>query len=95
MTVFEFQSTLKEEQPPESESIILQALWWVRKGNWDKAHELVQDDPGKEAAWVHAYLHRVEGDNFNAAYWYRIANRPVHTGALVEEWNELITEFLS
>ena len=63
----------------------LQALWHERRGDWDKAHELVRDN-SPEDCWVHAYLHRVEGDQDNAAYWYRRADKPVATGALADEW---------
>jgi hypothetical protein len=52
----------------------------VAAGDWDGAHELVQDDPSAEAAWVHAHLHRVEGDLSNAGYWYRRASKPVAAG---------------
>lgn len=61
------------------------ALALLSAGDWDGAHALVQDDPSPEAAWVHAHLHRVEGDLANAAYWYRRAGRPVATGDLHEE----------
>ena len=54
----------------------LAALWWAKKGDWDKAHRLVMDEQSAEAAWVHAYLHRVEGDLGNAGYWYRQAHKP-------------------
>ena len=53
----------------------LAALWWAAKGEWDKAHEIVQDEDDADAAWVHAYLHRVEGDLGNAGYWYRRAGK--------------------
>jgi hypothetical protein len=63
----------------------MQALHAVESGAWDDAHRLVQDDPGQAAAWVHAHLHRVEGDLDNAGYWYRRAGRAVATGDLAEE----------
>ena len=62
------------------------ALWWAARGDWDLAHAVAQADDGADAAWVHAYLHRVEGDLDNAAYWYRRAGRPVATGPLEPEW---------
>jgi len=71
----------------------LQSLWWARKGDWDKAHKLVMDDSSREAAWVHAYLHRVEGDLPNARYWYRQAALPAADGTLDGEWTA-ITEAL-
>ena len=63
----------------------MQALHACATGAWNEAHRLVQDDPGPEAAWVHAHLHRVEGDLANAAYWYGRAGRPVATGDLAAE----------
>ena len=66
-------------------SPVLKALGLAASGNWDGAHKLVQDDPSPEAAWVHAHLHRVEGDLSNAGYWYRRAGKPVPTGDLDQE----------
>ena len=57
--------------PPDGLAPTVQALWWAAKDEWDKAHKIVQDDESREAAWVHAYLHRHEGDVENARYWYR------------------------
>jgi len=68
----------------------LVALWWAGKGDWDKAHSIAQDDASADAAWVHAYLHRVEGDLPNAGYWYRRASRPVAAGALDAEWTQIV-----
>lgn len=67
----------------------LKALSLAASGNWDGAHQIVQDDPSPEAAWVHAHLHRVEGDLSNAGYWYRRAGKPVATGDLGEERNAI------
>ena len=88
-----FDNSLARYQPPSALSAPLQALWWARKGDWDKAHKLMMDDGSREAAWVHAYLHRVEGDLPNARYWYRQAGRPAAEGALDAEWSA-ITEAL-
>lgn len=63
----------------------IQALWWAERGQWDRAHEHAQADDGRDAAWVHAHLHRVEGDAENAAYWYGQAGKPVETGPLDAE----------
>ena len=68
---------------------VSQALALLSSGDWNAAHELVQDDPSPEAAWMHAHLHRVEGDLANAGYWYRRADRPVAIGGLEEEWREI------
>ncbi len=70
--------------PPRSAP--LAALWWVAHGDWDKAHEAAQADKGQDAAWVHAHLHRIEGDLPNAAYWYHRARKPVATDPLDDEW---------
>ena len=67
------------------------ALWYAAKGNWSRAHELVQNDPSRDAAWIHAHLHRVEGDLGNARYWYHQAGKlPVTSTPLDEELSELI-----
>lgn len=66
-----------------------QALFFVAAGDWNAAHRLVQGDPSPEAAWIHAHLHRVEGDLANAGYWYRRAGRPVATGGLEEERRQI------
>jgi Tfp pilus assembly protein PilF len=62
-------------------------------GNWNLAHELIQDDPSSDAAWIHAYLHRKEGDQWNAEYWYRRAGKPVFQGSLQDEWQQLQDHF--
>ncbi len=80
--------------PPPGLAAPLQALWWAAKGDWARAHKLVMDDAGAEAAWVHAYLHRVEGDPGNAGYWYRQAKRTPATGALDAEWDAIATTLL-
>jgi hypothetical protein len=72
----------------------LRALWWAAKGNWDAAHKIAQDEDDKDSAWVHAYLHRVEGDLGNAGYWYRLAGKPVATGSLETEWEGMVAALL-
>jgi len=67
----------------------VQALWWAAKGDWDAAHKIVMGEDGADAAWVHAYLHRVEGDLANAGYWYRTAGKPVAKGPLEAEWEAI------
>ena len=89
-----FNLTLKHSVPPRAVSAPLAALWWAKKGNWDKAHRLVQDEPSGEAAWVHAYLHRVEGDLDNAGYWYRRARQRPASGELDGEWRDLVAALL-
>jgi hypothetical protein len=78
--------------PPKTVSAALQALWWAKKGDWDQAHRIVMDEHSREAARVHAYLHRVEGDIGNAGYWYRQAARKAETGALDAEWDDIVAE---
>jgi len=68
------------------------ALYWDQQGDWDQAHEIVQDLLSREAAWIHAYLHRKEGDEWNAGYWYRTAGMEFFKGSLVEEWEMLWEE---
>ena len=75
-------------------SDLLRALWHERRGDWDRAHEIAQEIAGPDAAWVHAYLHRREGDQSNAAYWYRQAGHPVVRGDLDEEWRGLVEALL-
>lgn len=73
-------------------NIYLQALEAEQAGDWNRAHELVQDMVTPEAAWVHAYLHRVEGDEWNAEYWYNRGARAVCTKSLAAEWEQLYEE---
>ncbi|QIR40160.1 hypothetical protein HCG51_27915 [Tolypothrix sp. PCC 7910] len=72
----------------------LQALFYDKKGDWDKAHEIVQNASDNDSAWVHAYLHRKEGDLSNARYWYRRSNQPDFTGDLNQEWEEIAASLL-
>jgi hypothetical protein len=95
MTLAEFRATLSQSRPPGAASPALAALWWAAKDDWDRAHKLVMDEDGKDCAWVHAYLHRVEGDLDNAGYWYRQAGRSVASGALADEWTTIARELLS
>jgi hypothetical protein len=94
MTLAEFQRSLAARTPPRDLAPPLAALWWANKGDWDKAHKIVMDESGRAAAWVHAWLHRVEGDAANAAYWYRQAERPVASGAHDAEWAAIATALL-
>ncbi|WP_158741977.1 hypothetical protein [Acidisphaera sp. L21] len=94
MSPDEYRLSLANAAPPES-GLALQSLWWVAKGEWERAHECAQQregDPGCD--WVHAHLHRVEGDQSNAGYWYRRAGRPVSTASLDQEWTEIVTALL-
>lgn len=91
----ELEASLADDTPPSGMTPELTALWHERKGNWRLAHELVQDRTTREAAAVHAYLHRREGDIGNAAYWYRRARRDVpQRESLEEEWSTLARELI-
>ncbi len=81
-------------EPPDGGAAI-EALWWAARGEWTKAHEAAQADDGAPAAWVHAYLHRVEGDGENAGYWYRRAGKPAAAGPLDEEWGAIAAALLA
>ncbi|MDD5198632.1 MAG: hypothetical protein PHC88_02420 [Terrimicrobiaceae bacterium] len=83
------------EAEPTGLSNALTALWCDAHGDWNKAHRLVQDDAGPDAAWVHAYLHRKEGDEGNAHYWYRRARRDFFNGSLEDEWTHTAAGLLS
>jgi hypothetical protein len=88
-TVSALRASLSAAKPPAGISMPLAALWWAAKNEWDKAHSMVQGDDGGDAAWVHAYLHRVEGDNANAAYWYRRAGHDPSKASLDAEWGDI------
>jgi hypothetical protein len=90
MTFLDFERSFDAEVPPDSLHLALQALWWDRKGDWAKAHECAQADEGDASCdWVHAYLHRKEGDASNAGYWYRRAGRPAAKAGLADEWRAI------
>jgi hypothetical protein len=95
VTLDGFCGSLAGESPPHGLSVALNALWWAGNEQWDKAHALAQSDSGGDGAWVHAYLHRVEGDLDNARYWYRAARRPVSQTPLEAEWAEIATALLN
>jgi len=89
-----FERSLTRATPPTGVSAVLQALWHERRGDWTRAHEIAQDLDTVDAAWVHAYLHRREGDQSNAAYWYRQARKTVARGSLDAEWRAIVTTLL-
>jgi hypothetical protein len=94
MTIDELRATLAASAPPHDVSALVRALWHDARGDWDTAHRIAQDIESEDAAWVHAYLHRREGDAGNAAYWYRRAGKPVSRAALDDEWNEIAAALL-
>ena len=84
-----------EAAPPAGFGLAQQALWWSRRQDWERAHACVQQNEGDPACdWVHAHLHRVEGDGTNAAYWYRRAGKPIATGSLEAEWTAIATAIM-
>ena len=90
----EFRASLSGTAPASSVEPALAALWWAAKGDWDKAHKIVMNEETANAAWVHAYLHRVEGDLGNAGYWYRQAGQPVAKDSLEAEWERIVSALL-
>ena len=94
MGVDEFKKSLSQSLPPEGIGSLLESMWFDGTGNWDKAHDIAQDIHSKDGSWIHAYLHRKEGDEGNAAYWYARADKPVCRKSLPEEWDELVKAFL-
>jgi hypothetical protein len=95
MTLEEFRHSLMREEPPSHLSLALAGLWWDAKGNWKQAHESAQQDEGPAGSWVHAYLHRKEGDTSNAGYWYRRADKPPARNSLEQEWTEIAEALLN
>jgi len=94
MNFKEFQKSLSASAPPENFSEYLQALWYDGKENWNKAHSVIQNIEDKTAAWIHAYLHRKEGDIANADYWYRRAGKTRPTSSLQREWDDIVHTLL-
>ncbi len=94
MDFAEFKRSLGEAAPPKGVPLAAEGLWWQAKGDWQKAHRCAQQQANAEGAWVHAYLHRVEGDLSNAGGWYRRAGRPVSTAPLEEEWEAIAKALL-
>ncbi|MBS1529753.1 MAG: hypothetical protein JSU01_05570 [Bacteroidetes bacterium] len=93
-TLTEFKDSLNLTQPPGELSVQLKSLWYDGKGDWHKAHAQVDQLADLQSAWVHAYLHRKEGDIWNADYWYRRAGKTRPDLSLEEEWEQLVLEFL-
>ena len=93
-SIADFKASLPGAAPGRGLDAPLAALWWAAKGGWDEAHRIVQDESTADAAWVHAYLHRVEGDLGNAGYWYRQAGKPVAAGSLETEWEGIVSALL-
>ena len=93
-TIADFKATLSADQPGDGWPAPLKSLWYDAKGDWNKAHAQVDQMGDAAAAWVHAYLHRKEGDLTNAGYWYRRAGKTLPAISLTEEWVQLVSHFL-
>jgi hypothetical protein len=94
MTIKSFKESLALDAPDAQLSTILKSLWYDAKGDWKTAHDLVDQLAGLDAAWVHAYLHRKEGDSWNADYWYARAKKTRPMYSLEDEWANLVDHFL-
>jgi len=89
-----FERSLAESAPPAGVSPVLEALWYDADDDWERAHGIVQAISSADAAWVHAYLHRKEGDIWNADYWYSRAGRRRPAVSLQEEWRNMVAVLL-
>jgi len=89
-----FRQSLAQAEPPPGIGLAAQGLWWDAKGDWDAAHHRAQEQDDPAGAWVHAYLHRKEGDAANAGYWYRRAGKAPATTSLTNEWEAIARALL-
>jgi hypothetical protein len=94
VTLSDFKRTFSDTQPPASLAPPLRALWHDAKGDWNAAHQVAQDIDDETGAWIHAYLHRKEGDLANAGYWYRRARKPECRESLEAEWDQIASALL-
>jgi hypothetical protein len=94
MSLEEFRKTISDDAPPAQLSFALAGLWWDAKGDWNQAHESAQQDEGRAGSWVHAYLHRKEGDQSNADYWYQRAGKTSSRTSFEQEWQEIAESLL-
>ncbi|MEO8961934.1 MAG: hypothetical protein ABI325_08640 [Ginsengibacter sp.] len=95
MDIASFKESLTANKPPDDASIYLKALWHDAKGDWNTAHNLIQDAEDNNASWIHAYLHRKEGDISNAGYWYRRAGKKMPEISLEKEWENIADDLLN
>jgi hypothetical protein len=94
MTKIQFKETLADALPPTGINSSLAAMWYAGKGDWEQAHAIAQDVPTPEGSWVHAHLHRQEGDDGNARYWYNRAGRSMPALTLEQEWEQIVETML-
>ena len=90
----EFSKSISNDQPPVPLNPYALSLWYDAKGDWEKAHTIIQDIEDSNAAWIHAYLHRKEGDDGNARYWYQRAGKKMPAFSLEREWEEIAKAIL-
>lgn len=94
MNYDEFKKSLSAQNPPEESSPLIESLWYDAQGDWKTAHYIAQGIVSEEAAWIHAYLHRKDGDITNAAYWYNRAKKKIPDGSFEEEWEGIVKSLL-
>jgi len=94
MTPQQFEATLSDKTPPQEANNVLAAMWYDGKGDWEQAHLIAQDISTADGSWVHAYLHRKEGDLGNADYWYNRAGKSMPGGSLEQEWKDIVKSLL-
>lgn len=94
MTFEDFKKSISAAAPPAGVGDLLVALWHDAREDWEHAHQIVQNIDNSDAAWIHAYLHRKEGDLGNARYWYSRAGRPTCNDSLEREWEQIVRELL-
>jgi hypothetical protein len=94
MTLSDFIASLDQSVPPQELAAPLKALWWDGKGDWEQAHDIAQEIENSNGSWIHAYLHRKEGDRSNAAYWYARAGKSMPFSTLQEEWEQIAASLL-
>jgi hypothetical protein len=95
VTLTEFRRSTSDTKPPADLSRPLLALWHDARGDWTAAHEVAQEIKDATGSWIHAYLHRKEGDLGNAGYWYHRAGRPERSGSLDAEWAEIASALMN
>ncbi|MEK6478000.1 hypothetical protein WJR50_10715 [Catalinimonas sp. 4WD22] len=95
MTLEQFKSSIHQDEPIKGLDSTLEAMWYDAKGNWEAAHNIAQDIHTKNGSWIHAYLHRKEGDLFNAKYWYNKAGETIFKGSLDQEWEYIVNSLLN
>ena len=94
MDMNSFKESLAGNNPPQNISVYLKALWYEGKGDWHKAHQIIQDINDSNASWIHAFLHRKEGDAGNADYWYRRAGKKRPAISLEKEWEKIVESLI-